>query len=142
MNEGEKRNKFYFDCQELKDKLEIISSLPEEVLQRYDFNLNKIMNKLNKLTGNNINGRVYSMQDKGYINENGYQKKYLFMFDKSCIKEDKLSCKEHFSIIDKNGNKKHIMFADIGSNMELSNNGNNLYKVYKYIPESKKKINN
>ncbi len=135
--EVNKKEKFYLELQMLRDKLEIIESLPDSVLNEYEYNFNKIINKLALLDKSIANGKVYRLSGKGSLNVDGYEKAYLFLFKGSSIKNHvHKNEKEHYKQITNEG-EKHIGFCDINESHSIPEVlENTLVKTYKYIPES------
>lgn len=132
-----KKEKFYLELQKSRDKVKIINSLPDSVLREYEYNFNKIENKLVLLDEPIVNGKVYKLSGKGSIKNDGYEKNYLFLFKGSSVKEHvHKNEKEHYKQVSAKG-EKYMGFCDINQSHcipEVSEN--TLVKTYKYIPES------
>lgn len=130
-----KKEIFYKELERLKDKLIIMKHLPDSVLNKYNYNFNKIINKIDLLDDNNVNGKIYKLREEGYLNVDGYEKGYLFLFKGSSINIDSNKEKVHYKMVNKNGEETYINFCNIDSSFKIDMvKENTLIRTYKYIP--------
>lgn len=135
MDEDKKKN-LIEECKLLENKLKIIRELPEEVLERYNYDFNKIINKIEKYKDNDSQGEIYKIHNKGYIDIDGYEENYLFMCKGSSLERRNVLLKEQYVRILNDGSDDYICYIDKGSTAILPiAKGNTVVKCYRYIPK-------
>lgn len=127
------------------DKINIITFIYYnclEIIEKFDYDFNKLYRCITKINNTNIaNGNVYRIYEKGDLQEEGYEKGYLFLTEGSSILEHiHTKEKEHYRYILGDINCISKKYCNIDESHRITSvNTDTIVRTYKYIPETIKR---
>lgn len=124
------------------DKIEIIILIHkycDEIIERFDYDFEKIYNNITKLDTTIADGEVYKIYESGIFDQ--YEKGYLFLTDGSCIlKHLHTFEKEYYRVLYGDKNSIDKCCCNMNSKHEVNNiTSDTIIRTYKYVPESIRK---
>lgn len=120
------------------DVIIVISHNCEEIIESFDYDFERLYNKIVRLNDDISSGNVYKILEEGNLEEDGFEKGYLFLtLGSSILLHYHRSEKEYYKHI--YGDKEAIKgcFCNIDQSHEITSvNDDTIVRTYKYIPKS------
>lgn len=132
------KNAIFDENFELNKVYIIATQLPRDYIEKFNYDFDTIYNNITKLDESISDGYVYKIFEEGNLQEDGFEKGYLFLTQGSSILlHYHYNEKEHYKCISGDSQSISSDFCNIGSSHKISPVGyDTLVRTFKYIPKS------